>query len=212
MEGVIDASKIIPCRCVASDWEERRKKVMLKLCQLPPMADKMSIDNFRVFPELQEAYEVAKQALDVEQLLWITFMGGNDTGKTHLALSICKVWLDKGIPAKYAYVPLLLDELRAGFRADNEAGFDERFKWYRNVPLLILDDLGKENRTPWANEKLEELIDYRLMNNKSLVVTTEKTMEEMPAGLGSRLVRHPNAKLVAITAGEYTLRDKKSKS
>ncbi len=133
-------------------------------------------------------------------------MGLHDTGKTHLAVSICKAWVDKGIAAKYVFVPLLLDELREGFGKQDNESYYARFKRFCEVPLLVLDDLGAESPTVWVQEKLETLVDYRYMNKLSLVVTTNKTIDELSPRLGSRLVRHPNAQLVAIRAEEYTMR------
>lgn len=39
--------------------------------------------------------------------------------------------------------------------------YDERFELVGTVPLLILDDLGTESATPWAREKLYQIINYR---------------------------------------------------
>jgi DNA replication protein DnaC len=57
------------------------------------------------------------------------------------------------------------------------------------VPLLVLDDLGVENSTSWVQEKLDTLVDYRLMHGLALVVTTNLTLEELPARISSRLER-----------------------
>ncbi|GAI75364.1 unnamed protein product, partial [marine sediment metagenome] len=39
--------------------------------------------------------------------------------------------------------------------------YEEFFDQVRNAPLLILDDLGTQTATPWAKEKLEQLLNYR---------------------------------------------------
>jgi len=171
------------------------------------MADDMNFSNFKVYQEVKEAYKAAKYVADNPQKNhWLVMMGSNDTGKTHLAISICKAWINKGIPSKYSFVPLLLDELREGFGKDGNESYTERFKRFCNVPLLVLDDLGAEVPKPWVQEKLETLIDYRLMNKLSLVVTTNKSMDELSPRMSSRLVRHPDSILIAISASEYTMR------
>ena len=46
-------------------------------------------------------------------------------------------------------------ELRLGRRAD------DRFTAIRGAFLLVLDDLGTENTTPWAREKLYQIFNHR---------------------------------------------------
>jgi len=57
----------------------------------------------------------------------------------------------------------------------------------RNSPLLILDDLGTQASTPWAQEKLDQLLTHRFNYELSTVITTENTLEKMDARLRSRL-------------------------
>ncbi len=54
-------------------------------------------------------------------------------------------------------VPDLLDYLRAAYSATSTTGLDERLEQIRETPLLILDDLGAHNATPWAQEKLFQI-------------------------------------------------------
>ncbi len=203
--------KAVPCSCKIKDFATSRRESLLRYCELPPMAaETLSFAKFNVYKEVRYAYEEAKEiANNPHQIAWVTFMGDNDVGKTHLAVAICKAWMEQGVAAKYTYVPLLMAELKEGFSKHAGDDYNIRFKRFCNVPLLLLDDLGKEYSTPWVLEKLETLIDYRLMNKLSLVVTTNNTIDELPSGLGSRLVRHPNTKLVVIQAEEYTLRQTK---
>lgn len=206
----VDYSRSIPCRCMREINKKKRIEALLKYCELPPMAETMTFHNFEVYPEIKSAYHIAISiASNPNKLHWATFMGTNDTGKTHLAISICKEWIKQGVAAKYIYTPKLLDELRDSYNRQDDESFNYKFNRLCNVPLLVLDDLGKGKFTSWAIEKLETIVDNRYMNNVSLIVTTNKTIEELedisPA-LRSRLMRHPNAILVAITAGEYTMR------
>ncbi len=208
--GVVDYTTVIPCSCMKEEYERKRQESLLKYCEIPPRAEEMSFESFEVYPEVKKAFKEAQAMALPGKIVWATFMGLNDTGKTHLAITICKAWIEKGVAAKYVYVPLLLDELREGFKRPVEDGYDVRFKSFCNVPLLLLDDLGTEHSTLWVQEKLETIVDYRFMNNLSLIVTTNKSFDEMSPRLASRLVRHPNAKIVNIVTEDYTLRRNKS--
>lgn len=127
---------------------------------------------------------------------------------THLAVAICRRWLQRGKPARYAFVPLLLEELRRGFREEGDRSYEARFDRFLNVPLLVMDDLGAEHRTPWVQEKLDTIIDYRLMNGLPLVVTTNTPVDELPFRIGSRLRRSPGSRVVFIDAPEFRKRKK----
>jgi DNA replication protein DnaC len=201
-DGVPDYSTILPCACVRAKLERERKKRLFQLCELPQKTLKWTFETFEVKPGLEEAYEAALALAERRsESNWLLLMGGTDRGKSHLLAAICHRWLHEGIPAKYSYVPLLLDELRRGFRGEGESSFETRFDFCLNVPLLALDDLGTENPTPWVQERLDTIIDYRLMNELALVVTTNSPMEDLPFRIRSRLARE--GRVVYIAAKEY---------
>jgi DNA replication protein DnaC len=73
----------------------------------------------------------------------------------------------------------------------------------------LLDDYGTESKTAWVQEKLDTIVDYRLMHNLSLLVTSNSTLDEMPPRIRSRIMRHPKGDIICIDAGDYSLRGKK---
>jgi DNA replication protein DnaC len=209
-DGKPDYSRTVPCPCIRAVWEEARKKRLRKLCEFPKKALSWNFDNFELLPGLEEAYDAALQLGDRRSpTQWLLLMGGTDRGKSHLLVSICHRWLDAGIPARYVYVPLLLDDLRRGFRGEGDSSFEAKFDFFLNVPLLALDDLGTENPTPWVQEKLDTIIDYRLMNELALVVTSNLPMDDLPFRIRSRLERE--GRVVYIATDEYHQRPDRRK-
>ncbi len=204
--GKPDYGHLKPCKCSEEKFKKERMQRLVQYCELPPGAENMTFENYKVRPELKEAYGIAKMVASTpNNSAWVVFQGSNDTGKTHLCIAICREWLAQGVAAQYSFVPLLLDELREGFKKEGDFSYEARYNHFKNVPLLLLDDLGAESTTSWVSEKLETIVDYRLMNNLSLLVTTNKTFDELSARLRSRLVRHPKTQLVLMQAEEYTL-------
>lgn len=202
-DGKPDYSKSVPCQCVKEQIERERAQRLLAYCELPAATAHMTFENFIVTPQLKEAYDLATQlAEETGDTNWLTFLSGTDRGKTHLLIAICRRWLKKGKPARYAYVPLLLEELRRGFREEGDRSYEARFDRFLNVPLLALDDLGTEASTPWVNEKLDTIIDYRLVQGLPLVATTNKPMDELPFRIESRLRRA--GRVVVIDAPEFS--------
>jgi len=93
--------------------------------------------------------------------------------------------------------------LRATFSANSPISLDRRFEEIRSAPLLILDALGEQSPTPWANEKLFQLIDYRHLNKLPTVMTTAKYLDELDSRILSRIQDSRLCNICAITAPGY---------
>ena len=76
-------------------------------------------------------------------------------------------------------MPDLLDHLRYTFGPQSDVSYDELFEGVRTVPLLVLDDLGAHATTPWAREKLFQIINYRYDARLSTIVTMTISLEEL---------------------------------
>jgi DNA replication protein DnaC len=81
--------------------------------------------------------------------------------------------------------------------------YDELFEAVRTVPVLILDDLAAENATPWAMEKLYQILDYRARQNLPTLVTTNLPLEQFEGRLRTRLTNRLIAKAVENLAPDY---------
>lgn len=204
-DGKPDYTRVIPCKCVEGKLADKRRIRMLEDCEIPPRAAGWTFETFERLPGLEEAYDKALEFTeDSSDTKWLVLMSGSDRGKTHLLFAICHRWLEEGRPARYAYVPDLLDELRQGFRGEGDRSYEARWRFFRNVPLLALDDLGTENKTPWVQERLDTLIDYRLRQGLALVVATNTPMEDLPFRIRSRLERE--GRVIYIRAHDYHTR------
>lgn len=198
--GKADFSRIEPCLCQKDRIKREKMQSLLSWCELPPETERMTFETFRSGRGLEEILTSARR-MATGELNWLTIISEVNHGKTHIAVAICREWLKQDKPARYAYVPLLLEELRRGYQPGSDGSFDARYDHFLNVPLLVLDDLGTENSTPWAQEKLDTLVDYRLMHKLSLVVTTNLSLDKLSTRIASRLMR--NGKIVTVNTPEY---------
>ena len=87
--------------------------------------------------------------------------------------------------------------------ADVGETFEERFEQIRQSPLLILDDFGTQNATPWATEKMFQIINYRYINKLPLVVTTNLDLRDIDERIRSRLEDPELVSKVRILTTDY---------
>ena len=114
--------------------------------------------------------------------------------------------LRQGRQVFFAFIPALLYHLRTTYSPDSAVGFDELFDQVLNAPLLILDDLGAENSTPWAEEKLYQIIVHRYETRLLTVITSASDMDDLEKsrpGVSSRLVDGMVVNWVPIDAPNY---------
>ena len=160
-----------------------------------PMLEEMTFARFDTrgghvaTPEQQDTLQYALRAAQSfagdPRDAWLVLSGPTGVGKTHLAVAIVNHRREQGQPVFYATVPDLLDHLRAAFAPRSPVSYDERFEQLRTVPLLILDDLGTQGSTPWAEEKLYQLLVYRHDARLSTVIT--RGALELDPHIASRL-------------------------
>lgn len=104
--------------------------------------------------------------------LFIT--GPKGTGKTHLAAAIANQLMQDGTPVVCMTMIDLLDRIKQTFEKQKQWGVTEAgvMKVYKEVPLLIIDDMGKEPATEWAVSKIYAIINARYEAYLPTIVTT----------------------------------------
>jgi DNA replication protein DnaC len=205
-----DFGKLLPCKCRLVERAEKRISELRAVSNMAAL-DQKTFESFvpeghGLSPEkranLNKAFEIAREYAD-NPSGWLLLKGGYGCGKTHLAAAIANEHLQGGRAALFLTVPDLLDYLRSAFGPSSPAGYDERFDEIRGVGLLILDDLGTESPTAWAQEKLFQILNYRYNANLPTVITTNHELEEIPLRFQSRLVDPDLTRIVTILAPDY---------
>ena len=208
--GKVCFDRVITCKCSIESLKKEQQELYLRLCKLPFDTERMTFKSFltKGNASLVEARDYAKVLAEGnEELRWLTLISKVDRGKTHLAVAICRRWLGRGMAARYTFVPLLLKELKDGFELEGEQSYRLKLDYFCNVGLLVLDDLGVEKASEWAQEQIQTIVHYRGINGLPLVVTSNKPLNDMPIDpehrIASRLQRESWCRVVAIDVGEH---------
>lgn len=113
--------------------------------------------------------------------LGLLFYGSVGTGKTYIASCIANALLAKDVPTVI-------------IEAQKIVGMSfEQYEAVRGLittaNLLVLDDLGAERATEFARERIFDVVDERIKNNRPLIVTTNYTPMDMGTTTDIRLAR-----------------------
>ena len=192
--GHADFGEAFPCRCQQRQDVGQRSDALRRYSNLGALR-RTTFESTRpdgLLPDatgnslFREALAVAVAFAENPQG-WLVFTGPSGSGKTHLAVSVANRCIDRGLPTYFIVAADLLDHLRATYAPDSDLSYDELFEQVRNAPLLVLDDLSAQFTTPWAQEKLFQIISHRFNESLPTVITVRGPMERLDEGLRTRL-------------------------
>ncbi len=107
--------------------------------------------------------------------------GSFGSGKTYMLAALFNELAKKGVESCMVYYPELLRLLKSSFGSS----YEEKFTMVKKAPLLLLDDIGAENVTPWSrDEVLGPILQYRMEEELPTFFTSNFTLEELEKLLG----------------------------
>ena len=189
-----DFGKAVPCDCQAAEGDDAKLERLQRYSSLGPLT-RLTFANLiehgrSANPRDRELFRGlvtdARAFAEVPEG-WLLIHGPSGAGKTHVAAAIANRCLERGQAALFVVVPDLLDHLRSSYNPANETSYDVMFEQVRNAPVLVLDDLGTQHATAWAQEKLFQLLNHRYNSQLPTVVTTNLALDRLDERLRMRL-------------------------
>lgn len=181
--------------CVCA--KKRQSEHLLKFSEITDEFKKMTFRRFITEgkPEaIKEAFECAKDYfvefdhIKDKRCNSISLLGQPGAGKTHLLTALANNLIIKK-QVSVLYFPFV-----EGFN-DLKNDFDlleEKLTKMKRIGVLFIDDLfkGRDYPTPFQIEQMFAVINYRYLNHKPIMVSSEKTVDELcdiDEALGTRI-------------------------
>lgn len=180
-----DFGKAIPCSLCGN--EDRQ----IALRRMSRMTQSLSAVTFEktVPTQFNQTALGALRAMPQNPQWFVTLLGPNGRGKTHLLAALVNACIAAGHLSVYLTTAELLDELRATFNPKSSLDYSKMFDAALNAKVLVLDEFNRFNPTPWALEKLFQLIEYRYRKGDELLTAfaSNATLEDFEPYIASRM-------------------------
>src|SRR5436305_14716590 len=177
-----------PCSC----REQDRGLRLLDAAGIPPRYRHCRIGNFQtssqapaVRARLVGARSAAEKYVDgfVQEgggfrQSGLLFLGPPGVGKTHLAVGVLSELIERyRVHGRLAEFTSLLQQIQSTFDPGSPESKREILDPLLNAELLVLDELGAQQPTPWVRDVLYVTINHRYARRLPTVFTTNYLLE-----------------------------------
>lgn len=188
----------IPCQCLA------KKQVFEKLekCGLSSAFKKKTFANYVCEGQYQikAKSQVLKFCLNFkENKDSLLICGRPGTGKTHLGIASMLKLISDNVTCRYVEYNNMMVNLKQSIN-DEENHMREMEK-YTNPTVLFMDDFLKGKATPADLSYIYRIINTRYLQEKPMIISTEKSVEEIldfDEAVGSRIVEMAGENVVVF--------------
>lgn len=158
----------------------QRRQALLERSRLPRRYWICTFDTAKETPENRAALaRVRAYAQNFPGHGGLFLTGPVGTGKTHLAACLVNSLISREIRVLFGNVLDLLGRLRRSYDDDAQEEEWRILDELATVPLLVIDDVGKEKVSEWVEQTLYRVVDLRYRDNRPLVVTSNFTLSEL---------------------------------
>ncbi|MED4844108.1 ATP-binding protein [Bacillus atrophaeus] len=204
----------VRCKCV--EWRRIRK--LMNSSDITAEFEKLQFKNFTKEGKpdvIADAYECAVDYYkDFENIRGgrknsMALLGQPGSGKTHLLTAVAnKLIKSNNVPVQYFPYVEGFNDLKDDFDK-----LEEKLKRMKEVDVLFIDDLfkpvgGKPRATEWQLEQMYSVINYRYLNHKPILISSELDIErivQIDEALGTRIYEMCSDYIVIIEGDKLLL-------
>ncbi len=118
----------------------------------------------------------------------LIILGNVGIGKTRLAISILRRFIEQGIEGVFYRISELLRSIKDTFdNPDNGTSGTKLIDRCCQIPFLIIDDLGCCRHTPWVDEVLDDIFSERSADGLPTLITSNLSESQLNKYLGDRV-------------------------
>ncbi|MEK9498226.1 ATP-binding protein [Photorhabdus sp. P32] len=112
------------------------------------------------------------------------------TGKTHLAVATCReIVTQNGISAFITTASRIIRAFRRSWSNDADTNEFETLRFYSELDLLIIDEIGVQYGTESERNILFEVINNRYEDLLPTILISNLPMNDLPVFLGDRVLQ-----------------------
>lgn len=217
------------CSCYEQTSKQREIDKKLDLSNIPPIFAKATVASFNVnLYQLQDSKVTASLAKKAAGNYVFNFEKMREkgkglyfysevkgSGKTRLASSIANALVKEyGVNLAFIKSGDLFEQIKkAMFDKDSTTTKAVIIKTFREVDLLVIDDLALTDATEFEEGVMYDLIDYRLEHKKPTIFTSNVTIMELEDIYpGERVNQRIDKMALEIYMPEESIREKEAQS
>ncbi|MBQ7641698.1 MAG: primosomal protein DnaI [Acholeplasmatales bacterium] len=171
-----ESFKYSPCRFLDEKNKKAKNRNLIKTLYLPTKILEARIENYDVNTESRKKIfskinEFITASRNNEYAKGLYLYGTFSIGKTYTLACIANELARNNIESLLIYFPDLVTDLKNAISDNNR--YESLINMLKSIPVLMLDDLGSENMTPWVrDEVLGPIINYRVLENKPVFISS----------------------------------------
>jgi DNA replication protein DnaC len=209
---LVEGKGVRPCACKLAV----RADLLLQQARIPSRFSNCAFDNFEArCPSLHRALMTSRKFVEEYPIVDVgmLYLGSCGVGKTHLAVSVLKELIRKGIPGLFYDFRDLLKEIQDSYNPNTHNSELKILSPVFEAEVLILDELGASKPTEWVQETMTHIINKRYNERKVTIFTSnyldisigsaydETLTDRVGVRLRSRL--HEMCRLIPMESDDY---------
>jgi DNA replication protein DnaC len=185
------------CVCVTEAHDQYLKKMQPRFdwSRIGIREDEAEMNWGYVKPGISDGIEAVKAIKPAYERGWgmIFLWGSYGQAKTLVGKILTATARRDGKQSAYANMSSVLDDIRLAFdeRENKTTELLRRIEWWNQRDVLFIDEMDKCNDTPWAQERVFQLLDQRYMRaireEALTVIASNRSDDELDGYLKSRL-------------------------